>query len=209
MTVSAPLCVFPHRGFYLISTAFTIIDPWKNKAIDNQMLSKWYCIVDQNFTLFSAFIISSIFASSPTPLSEMQHQTMTGPPPCFTGGCEHSLLYLSLDFLHKYWWLFESDIPELDSSLYCHWFLLQFLCNLEYLSFFSLFLLLKNGFFTVTLSLRPFLLRLQWRVNYRLRLQDCMSQIVCQVVAGFSVLSFFFFAWLCAWLSDTVTQLFF
>lgn len=101
MTVSAPLCVFPHRGFYLISTVFTIIDPWKNKAIDNQMLSKWYCIVDQNFTLFSAFIISSIFASSPTPLSEMQHQTMTGPPPCFTVGCRHLLLYLSLSKTFK------------------------------------------------------------------------------------------------------------
>ena len=51
-----------------------------------------------------------------------------------------------------------------DSCLHktcCHWFSVQFLCNLSYLSFFSLFPLFKNDFF----SWRLFLMRLQWTVD--------------------------------------------
>lgn len=41
---------------------------------------------------FSVFIIPST-----STLAEMQPQTMTEPPPCFTDGCRHSLLCLSPD----------------------------------------------------------------------------------------------------------------
>lgn len=55
-----------------------------------------------------------------------------------------------------------------DSSLYkisCHWFSVQFLCDLANLSLSSLFFFLKNGFLSATLSLRQRLIRLQWTVH--------------------------------------------
>lgn len=55
-----------------------------------------------------------------------------------------------------------------DSSLYkisCHWFSVQFLCDLANLSLSSLFFFLMNGFLSATLSLRQRLIRLQWTVH--------------------------------------------
>lgn len=49
--------------------------------------------------------------------------------------------------------------PHLDSSpdtTWCHWTLVQFLCNLGYLCLLSLSSFLKNGFLTDTFPLKPF-----------------------------------------------------
>lgn len=87
---------------------------------------------------FLAFVVSSVLTDSPTPLTEIQLQTMTEPRPCFTDGCKTSRC--PPHNLAKIW------LSNLDPSLHntcCHKFSHQFLCNMAFL---SLFPFLGNGF---------------------------------------------------------------
>lgn len=86
---------------------------------------------------------------------------MKEPPPCFTEGCKHSLLYLSPGLI-TWTKTFQS---EFITWTCCHWFSIYFFCNLAYLSLFTLFRFLKFGFLAVILPFRPFLMRSKWTLD--------------------------------------------
>lgn len=70
------------------------------------------------------FIIPSVLTRSLTPLTEMQLQSMTEPPPCFTPGCKHTHCCI-LSWPPPYWWQCKPEIKNLDfprhlvSDFYC------------------------------------------------------------------------------------------
>lgn len=85
----------------------------------------------------SVFMFQSVLTRSRTPMAEMQSETMTEYQPCATDGCRHSMVCPSPDILKHS----ESKTSNLNSSLHktcSRWFSVQFLCNLAYLSLFSL-----------------------------------------------------------------------
>lgn len=55
--------------------------------LENEAVSRWYCMVTEIIWYFSAFMTPSIWTRSSTPSSETQHQTMTESPVCFTDSC--------------------------------------------------------------------------------------------------------------------------
>lgn len=77
------------------------------------MLEKWsHCQsetsqitlrVDQNLMSYSCVHNFIILTESPTPMAEMQPQTIIEPPVCFSDGCRHLLLHLCPDFTHMIW----------------------------------------------------------------------------------------------------------
>ena len=133
---------------------------------------------------FSAFMIPSIRTISPTPLAEMQPQTRTDPPPCFTEGHKHSFFHLSPTLLLIYCRL-DPKISNLDLSLHntlFHWSSFQSLWALAYLSLFTLFPFRKSGFLAATLPQRPFLIKLLRSVEGSWPRWSC--QMLSQVLAG-------------------------
>ena len=77
----------------------------------------------------------------------------------------------------------------LDSSLQktgCHWFSVQSLCHLAYLSLFSQFTFLKNGFLTAVLTflmrLGPFLMRLGPTVHGSTESSRSICQLLWQLL---------------------------
>ena len=106
-------------------------------------------------------MIPSIQTISPTPPAEMQPQTRTDPPPCFSEGRKHSFFHLSPTLL-TYCRRLDPKISNLDSSLHntlFHWYSFQSLWALAYLTF-SPCSPFKSGFLAATLPQRPFLIKL-------------------------------------------------
>ena len=88
--------------FHCIRSVLGIIIMLKNKTVPNQALSRRNGMINKTSLCLSALMIPSISA---TPRAEMQPQTGTDPPPCFTEGPEHPFFHLSATLLLTYWQL--------------------------------------------------------------------------------------------------------
>lgn len=87
---------------------------------------------------------------------------------------QHSLLTCILIIIWTNNFKFDLSLHKM-----CYfWFSVQFSCNLPRLNLFSPFPFLINGFLRAKLPLRPFLTRVQVS-------SGCISQVPCQVFAGF------------------------
>lgn len=134
--------------FYCTGRMFEIIVKLKNKVAANQPFPDGVTWGIKITRYFYVFINQSVLTRSPTPLAEMQPQTMTVPQLCF----------------HKKSFTKEAkrNLVSSLSKTSCYPFSVYVLC---YLAHFSLFYLLKNIFLTVIVSLRPCLTRLRQTVH--------------------------------------------
>lgn len=123
--------------FYWTDRMFGIIFILKKKYyIGSQILPRRFCMVDQIIIIFFLH-------------SEFYHLDSNWQSPLwFTDGCRYFISYI--------WRRFEPEMSNSDSSFH------KTCCRL---SLFPLFPFLSSSFFTSTLSLRPFLLRLNQTAN--------------------------------------------
>lgn len=73
--------------FFLSSDFYSIGMNIILKDEANQMLSRWYTMVDQNLTVFFGNFTSNDSDKVPNTSAQMQPKNMTASPPCFTDGC--------------------------------------------------------------------------------------------------------------------------
>lgn len=105
-------------------------------------------------------IIPSILCSGKTPLAEMAPQHITDPPPNFTVGTRHSLLYISPTFLLlkvRRWAPNTSTLVSSVNKTRLHCLSYQFKCFFANSRRILIFAFLSRGFLHAT---RPFMLKL-------------------------------------------------
>lgn len=100
--------------FTALAMCLRSLSCWKNEAAGNQMLPRWYYMVDQYLMVLFCVHSSTNFHK----IAEMQSQTIRAAscftPSCLTDGCRQSLLYLLL---------FSTNIDEFNQKfhIWIHW----------------------------------------------------------------------------------------
>ena len=164
MTIGVISAVFLYK-YYL--TAFAVclgsLSCWGIKQFPIRCFPEGMAWWIKSCLYFSALMIPLIRTILPTPVAEMQPQTRTDPPPCFTEGRKHSVFHLSPTLLLTYCRRLDPNNSNLDLSLYntlFHWSSFQSLWAFAYLSLFTLFPFLISDLLAATLPQRPVLIKL-------------------------------------------------
>lgn len=104
------------------------------------LLSRWFCVVDQNLIVISCVHYSVSFGKILHTTGWNAALNHEEPPPCFTDGSRHSLLDRFSDLLYTYWQWFQPQSSTLED-----------LFSLQHtLAFSPPFCFVKNGFSTPT-----------------------------------------------------------
>ena len=139
----------------------------RKKAVPNQTLSRINSITNVNLPVLFGIEDSIKMDNIPNTAGWNAPPDHYRPPPYFTEGCKHSLLYLSPTLL-IYCRRLDPKSKNFDSSLQStcfHWSSFQSFWVFAYFSLFSLFPFRINGLVAATRPLKLFLIKLLRRVD--------------------------------------------